>query len=132
VFLISKIGRRTLLLYGSFLEGVSCLIVALGFFLNHNESLKEIAQVLIILGMFVFVAVFSMTLGPVVWLYIEDVLPPQEIPIATSANWLSASLVIILFPIIVERALGGRPELLFVFFTCWCFGSYLVNYKYVI
>ena len=82
--------------------------------------------------MFVFVAVFSMSLGPVVWLYIEDILPPQGVPIATSANWLSATLVIILFPIIVDNVLAGRPDALFLFFTFWCFGSFLANYKYLI
>ena len=51
-------------------------------------------------GLFMFMAAFGLSLGPVVWLYIPEIVQPKIIPYSTASNWISASIVIILFPII--------------------------------
>lgn len=76
--------------------------------------------------------VFGLSLGPVVWLYIPEIVQPNIIPYSTAANWISASLVISLFPILSEKLLGGNPGFLFIFFTVWCFGCFIFNIFFVV
>ena len=70
-------------------------------------------------------AVFGLSLGPVVWLYIPEIVQPKIVSYSTAANWITASLVIILFPV-----LPSGP--LFIFFTVWTLGSAFFNYLYVL
>jgi hypothetical protein len=45
-------------------------------------------------------AIYGLSLGPVSWLYIADIVQPKMIPYSTAGNWIPASIIIILFPII--------------------------------
>jgi hypothetical protein len=101
----------------------------IGFFIKDASSLGE---PLILIGLFMFMAVFGLSLGPVVWLYIPEIVQPKIVPYSTASNWISASLVIILFPIATEDLLNGNPGVLFVFFTVWCLGSFVFNYLFVL
>lgn len=53
-------------------------------------------------GLFLYMAMFSISLGPVVWLYIPEVIQPKIIPFTTAMNWTSAALVIFLFPVVTN------------------------------
>jgi len=55
---------------------------------------------MIVVGLFLFMGIFGVSLGPVVWLYIPEIVAPKIVPYSTMVNWVSASSVIILFPII--------------------------------
>ena len=57
---------------------------------------------------------------------------PKIVPFSTAANWICASLIIIMFPILTEKVLEKNPAILFCFFTGWCFLSFIFNWKYVI
>ena len=48
-------------------------------------------------------AVFGLSLGPVVWLYIPEIVQPRIVPFSTATNWIIASIVIILFPILTDN-----------------------------
>jgi MFS family permease len=128
-YLLTKFGRRTILLYGALFEGISCGLVMVGFFIKDSTPAGE---TLILLGLFLFMAVFGLSLGPVVWLYIPEIVQPKIVPYSTASNWISASLVIILFPIATDDLLNGNPGVLFIFFTAWCLGSFVFNYFYVL
>lgn len=128
-YLLVKFGRRTILLYGALFEGIACGFVMIGFFIKDSSSAGE---PLILMGLFLFMAVFGLSLGPVVWLYIPEVVQPNIVGISTTCNWISASLVIILFPIATDDLLGGNPGALFIFFTIWCLGSFVVNHFFVL
>lgn len=54
-------------------------------------------------GLFLYMAMFSISLGPVVWLYIPEVVQPKIIPFTTAMNWTSAALVIFLFPVVTNE-----------------------------
>lgn len=77
-------------------------------------------------------AIFGLSLGPVVWLYIPEIVSPKIVPFSTLSNWISASMVILLFPIITDDVLDGNPGYLFVFFTIWSLGSTIFSYFYVL
>lgn len=127
--LLRKFGRRTILLYGALFEGIACALIMIGFFINGDDNSGDS---LILAGLFLYMAVFGLSLGPVVWLYIPEIVQPKIVPYSTASNWISASLVIILFPIMTEDILNGNPGVLFVFFTAWCIGSFVFNYFFVL
>ncbi len=75
---------------------------------------------------------FGLSLGPVVWLYIPEVVQPNIVPFSTGANWGAAALVMLLFPIIKDALPNDNPAPLFLFFCAWCVASFVINAKYLI
>jgi len=132
-FLLFKFGRKTIVQYGTLLEGAANLLVAIGFFIKGDQTSADSAgQGLILTGLFLFMGVFGLSLGPVVWLYIPEIVQPAVVPFSTATNWICASLVIILFPIIKDNVLNGNPAVLFLIFTAYCFLSLVFNAKFMI
>ena len=82
-----------MLLLGPLVVGCATAIVMIGFLIDDGKGL-------VVGGLFMFMFFFGMSLGPVVWLYIPEIVQSKIIPYSTASNWISASLVIILFPII--------------------------------
>jgi len=72
-------------------------MIAIGFFIKDSSSA---GNGLIIAGLLIFMANFGVSLGPVVWLYIPEIVEPKIIPFSTMANWASCTFIIILFPIL--------------------------------
>lgn len=98
VWLLDRVGRRPLLLYG--LAGMIVSLAILGFgFLSPNLS-QELAWISVICVMF-YVACFAIGLGPVFWLMISEIYPlkirGRAMGIATVANWGSNLLVALTF-----------------------------------
>lgn len=52
------------------------------------------------------------------------------IPIATFTNWVAASIITILFPILKESL--GTPSYLFFFYALFCCVQFVIVYKYLI
>ena len=75
---------------------------------------------------------FGLSLGPVVWLYIPEVVQPNIVPFSTGINWGGAALVMLLFPIIKKSLPNENPSYLFFFFSIWCVLSFLINAKFTI
>ncbi len=46
---------------------------------------------------------FGLTLGPIVWLYIPEIVEPKIIPFSTMTNLAGAALCIIVFPLISDK-----------------------------
>ena len=45
---------------------------------------------------------FGISLGPVVWLYIPEIVQANIIPFSTGVNWAAAACCMLLFPIIKD------------------------------
>lgn len=105
-FLLLKFGRKTILQFGTIMAGVSNILIFVGFMLNSRLGEEESGQPLILLGLFLYMGVFGISLGPVVWLYIPEIVQPNVVPFSTAANWISCALVISLFPIITKNVLN--------------------------
>lgn len=116
--LLSKFGRKSILLIGAVFESVSCALIGIGFYLK-NDSIENssLGESLILIGLIIFMGVFGVSLGPIVWLCIPEIVQPKVIPFSTAMNWICASIIIILFPIITENVLNSNPTLLFFIFT---------------
>lgn len=89
-------------------------------------------QSLILVGLFLFMWVFGISLGPIVWLYIPEIVQPKIVPFSTATNWICASLVIILFPILTDNVLDSNPAILFMIFTCVHLEAFVFNMKYLL
>jgi hypothetical protein len=109
---------------------VSTGIIGVGFFIHDSNT--DVGNAFILTGLVIFMANFGISLGPVVWLYIPEVVQPGIVPFSTGINWGGAALVMLLFPIIQENLPNQNPAYLFLFFCAWCVASFLINAKYTI
>ena len=125
-YLLTRLGRKQILQAGTGVATISLIMIGVGFFVKSQETLS---QVLIMVGLVVFMANFGLSLGPIVWLYIPEVLEPKFIPFSTGANWATASLITFLFPVI-KNAVGEAP--LFLFYAGYSLFGFFFDQKYVI
>lgn len=82
------------------------------------------------MGLVIFMANFGLSLGPIVWLYIPEIVEPEVVPFSTLSNWASAAIVMILFPIMIDKLGNSGP--LFLFFALWSLASFCLNQRLVI
>jgi len=92
---LDKYGRRSLLLFGQFMCSLTLFLLMLFCWL----SLEEPTKYLILL----FILSFGVSLGPVVFVYLPEILPEKGVGIAIMANWFSCFLIGLLFPIFVDK-----------------------------
>lgn len=69
---------------------------------------------------------YGMTLGPLVWAYLPEVVPARIIPLAQCANWLVDCFTLSLPGVIIAHA--GNPWPLFFVFFLWNLISIPINY----
>ena len=96
------------------------------FNLEDVENNSTMSKLLFPLMLVCIRITFSLTLGPVVWLYITEIVQPNIVPIAVFLNWLTVSLVNTFFPIFTE-IFGGNPSKIFYFFGSYVLISTIVN-----
>jgi SP family arabinose:H+ symporter-like MFS transporter len=129
-FLLTKYGRKTILQVGTLGAAVANVVITLGYYLN--DSYPSLSVVLILTALFYYMANFGLSLGPIVWMYIPEVVKPSFLPFSTMVNWGGSALIILLFPIIKAHLPEQNPGPLFLFFAIWSGISYVLNKKYVI
>jgi len=70
--------------------------------------------------------VYGISLGPVVWLYVPEIIPAKIVPLATMMNWFGCSLCVIFTPMAID-ANGGNPYPVFFFFGAFSIIFWIVN-----
>lgn len=128
-FLLNNYGRRPIILFGTLAEAAANILIFTGYFVKESTSH---GPALILVGIFLFMISFGLTVGPSVWLYISEVVQPEMMPFSVAVNWITASIVIILFPILTKDFLNDNPAVLFVFSAAWCIVGSVVNYFFVV
>lgn len=115
IWLIDKIGRKSLLTYGAIGMGVSLLMIGLLF------KLQAFGGPWILIFILTYIASFAASFGPVVWVLISEIYPNKvrgrAASIATMSNWVSNFVVTLLFPVMLEGL--GEPVSFWIF-TAWC------------
>ncbi len=104
IWLIDRVGRRPLLLFGVAGMALSLLSIAWAFHAGHAVSggaASAHARILLV-GIISYVACFAISLGPVMWVLLSEIFPNEQRAAAISIvgfwNSLVSASVTLLFP----------------------------------
>ncbi len=104
LFLIDKIGRRKLYFIG--LSGIVLSLLALGTVFAFHASLGDTGKWFAIVFVWIYIAFFAISLGPLGWLFISEVFPLRVRGVGSSigslSNWFFNGLVAFTFFKIVK------------------------------
>ncbi|MEA2383715.1 MAG: hypothetical protein QOH72_3686 [Solirubrobacteraceae bacterium] len=118
VRLVDRRGRRPLLLAST--AGTFAALVLLG--VTFEASLGDWGAWLSLVGLLTYVTSFAVGLGPIFWLLIAEIFPPEAraagAGTATAVNWLSSFLVGLVFVPLAD-SIGQGP-------TFWLFAGVCV------
>ena len=110
LWLIDRLGRRTLLYIGSFGYIVSLSLVTLGFFKEHYSIIPTC--------IFAFIAAHAIGQGAVIWVFISEIFPnrlrAEGQSLGSFTHWTFAALLTTFFPKMVSTL---PPGYVFSFFT---------------
>ena len=110
LWLIDRLGRRTLLYIGSFGYIASLGLVAWAFFTQHYAIVP--------VCIFAFIAAHAIGQGAVIWVFISEIFPNQHRAegqtLGSFTHWVFAALLTTFFPKMVSVL---PPGYIFSFFT---------------
>ncbi|XP_057421125.1 sugar transporter ERD6-like 6 [Lotus japonicus] len=100
-WLVDKSGRRILLIVSSSIMTISLLLVASAFYLegvvSKGSELHNILGILSVVGLVALIIGFALGIGPIPWLIMSEILPPNikglAGSVATFSNWFTASVI---------------------------------------
>lgn len=128
IWLVDRVGRRVLLLFGLAGMGASLVLLALTFLLGHGPALGWLTAA----SLTAYVGCFAIGLGPVFWLLISEIFPlavrGSGMSAATIANWVANLIVALTFLDLVD--LLGRPGVFFLY-AALTFGALWFSRKLV-
>ncbi|KAJ1507388.1 hypothetical protein HMI56_000122 [Coelomomyces lativittatus] len=119
IFLIERLGRRGLLLWGG--VGIEVALVSAVICLQFYES-SFTFSILSVLSVYIFILFFASTWGPVVWVFQSEIFPQRAreraSSLATTTNWINNFFITLFYPAL--RELIGTfqliPFMVMVFF----------------
>ncbi|MFS4466707.1 sugar porter family MFS transporter [Maribacter sp. 2210JD10-5] len=128
MFLVDKVGRKKLLTYGAI--GMAFSLCALG--VSFSMDVKN--PIVILLLILSYIAFFSISAGPIVWVIISEILPNEVrslgIGVATFFLWLANYIVTLTFPVLLNTFTGSMSGFAFVLYGVLSFLLFLfVKYK---
>jgi MFS transporter, SP family, arabinose:H+ symporter len=111
LWLIDRLGRRTLLFIGSFGYIASLGLVAWAFFTEHYSIVP--------VCIFAFIAAHAIGQGAVIWVFISEIFPNRHRAegqtLGSFTHWCFAALLTTFFPKMVS---AFAPGYVFSFFAC--------------
>ena len=129
--IIDRWGRKPLLYMG--LLGCGAALASLGLSFYFRDSLGSASGWLAIGSVYVYIAFFALTLGPLGWLLISEVYPLRIRGFAASMgsfyHWFFDLCVAVSFPILREiPALGTGGGIFFIYFGIVMLGLFFAKY----
>ncbi|WP_339839177.1 sugar porter family MFS transporter [uncultured Maribacter sp.] len=113
VFLIDKLGRKTLMYFGSVGYIISLSLVATAFFLNWTGMAVPIF-------LFLFIAAHAIGQGAVIWVFISEIFPnhlrASGQSFGSTTHWILAALIPSLIPYLFSHPTIGAG-VVFLFFA---------------
>jgi sugar porter (SP) family MFS transporter len=118
--LIDRWGRRPLLISG--LIGMALGLAALAYVFKDSIALEKDSHHYLALGsMLLYIACFSFSLGPIMWLMIAEIYPLKVrgmgASLATSVNWASNFLVTVTFLNLVQAFGASGTFMIYLIFS---------------
>jgi sugar porter (SP) family MFS transporter len=114
IYLVDRIGRKKLLLWGSVIMFLSHVTMTVIFAsspmdVENNPVLGDAAGVIALMAANLFVFGFAFTWGPVVWVLLGEMFPNRirasALGVAAAAQWISNWLITVTFPELAQAAL---------------------------
>ncbi|AUC23605.1 MFS transporter [Polaribacter sejongensis] len=110
VFLIDKLGRKTLMYVGSAAYIISLSLLSAAFFLEWTGMAVP-------LFLFLFIGAHAIGQGTVIWVFISEIFPnhlrASGQSFGSSTHWILAALIPSLFPFMLKAIGGGMVFLVF-------------------
>lgn len=117
LYLIDRIGRKTLLLIGSLGYIISLAFVAWAFY-NHSSS------AFLMVSLMAFIASHAIGQGAVIWVFISEIFPnklrAQGQSFGCGVHWVFAALITLITPVFLDADDGifkDNPWPIFAFFS---------------
>jgi len=114
---VDRLGRRPLLIAGGAIMSASMLLLGCSFYFDASSLLA-------LLSMLGFMAGFSLSWGPVVWVLLSEIFPNevrgQLMAVAVTAMWISNYVVSSTFPIMDQNQ--TLTDLFNHGFSYWVYG----------
>jgi hypothetical protein len=126
IFVLTKFGRRPLVLFGNLALGIIDIVIGILFVVTWSGS-----GIFVLVMLILYMIVYGISLGPVVWLYVPEIIPAKIVPLATMMNWFGCSLCVIFTPMAIE-ANGGNPFPVFFFFGGITMLFWGLNYRLMV
>lgn len=117
LYLIDRIGRKTLLLIGSLGYMVSLASVAWSFYAHVNSGF-------LLIFLLLFIAAHAIGQGAVIWVFISEIFPNKVRAMGqsfgASIHWVFAALITLITPVFLDSKNGifrDNPWPIFAFFA---------------
>ena len=130
ILLVEKLGRRLLMLIGSVGMGVFLFAISAAYFTHHFNG------VIVLVFIMGYLASFSLSLGPIVWVLIGEIFPnnlrSHAVSLAVFCLWTANFVVSFSFPFLLKHLKGGFTFLIYAVMCVLCFVfilEYLVETK---
>lgn len=118
LYLIDKMGRKSLMLIGSIGYVVSLAAISAAFYFHFLGGM--VVPVLV----FLFIASHAIGQGTVIWVFISEIFPNQVRHFGQSfgsaTHWILAAIITGVFPFFANNPAIG-PAKIFLFFMCMMF-----------
>jgi len=99
LFLIDRVGRRSLLVVGSIGYITSLLMIALSFYADLGSGV-------LLVSILAFIASHAVGQGAIIWVFIAEIFPNHVRPFGqswgTGTHWIFAALITLLGPVVID------------------------------
>jgi len=100
IVLVDKIGRKILMLTGTGLMAFFLCMLAWSF---HSTSINGLLVFFFVMG---YIATFSFTLGPVVWVLLSEIFPnyirEKALSVSSCMLWTATFIVVLISPYLLD------------------------------
>lgn len=121
LYLIDRLGRKTLLLIGSIGYVISLCMVGYAFYASASPAL-------LLCFLLMFIASHAIGQGAVIWVFISEIFPnhlrAKGQALGASVHWVFAALITLVAPVFIDDKEGifkNNPWPIFGFFACMMF-----------
>jgi len=119
IWLIDKVGRKQLLMFGSAGMAISLLVISYAF------QSEQTSSTVLLIFLLIYVASFAVSLGPVVWVIMSEIFPNHVRGIATAIGsmslWIADYIVSQSFPSLLSSIGASSTFIIFAVLSIFTF-----------